>query len=155
MNSNWSYSPETPNLGKKKTIFFSRVTFCIILSSYVNSIWSYSLETAKLDFDPCDLDLSPQTMTFCMDITFVNGNNSWKFHDDMMTQTLWKRCNRRTDRKIAIQMDGWMDVQTDRSVLRVAWSQLKIYLQVGKLYESKKMNASTMTIFQEVSKYLG
>ena len=24
------------------------------------------------------------TLTFCMSITFVNGNNSWKFHDDTM-----------------------------------------------------------------------
>ena len=29
------------------------------------------------------------TLTFCMAITFANGNNSWKFHDDMMTGTLW------------------------------------------------------------------
>ena len=43
----------------------------------------------KICFDVCDL--GPLTLTFCMDITFDNGNNSWKFHDDMMTQTLWTR----------------------------------------------------------------
>ena len=48
----------------------------IILSSYVNSNWSYSAETAKLGHDLCDLDLWPMTLTFCMDITFVIGNNS-------------------------------------------------------------------------------
>ena len=37
---------------------------------------------AKLGFDLCDLDLSPLTLTFCMDITSINGNKSWKFHDD-------------------------------------------------------------------------
>ena len=42
---------------------------CIISSSYVNSNWSYSPETAKLGYDLCDLDLWP--LTFCMDITFV------------------------------------------------------------------------------------
>ena len=36
----------------------------------------------KLGFDFCDLDIWPTTLTFCMDITFVNDNNSWKFHDD-------------------------------------------------------------------------
>ena len=38
--------------------------------------------------------------------------DSWKFHDDTMTGTLWKRCNKGTD--------GRMDRQTDRSVLRAA-----------------------------------
>ena len=31
--------------------------------------------------------------------TFVNGKNSWTFHYDTMTGTLWKRCDRRTDGK--------------------------------------------------------
>ena len=60
----------------------------------------------KWGHDLCDLDLWP----FCMDITSVNGNNSWKFQGDTMTGTLSKRCDRR---KI--------------SVLRAAWSQLKKY----------------------------
>ena len=71
--------------------------FCIISSSYVNSNWSYGPETAKLGFDRCDLDLWPLTLTFCMDITFVIGDNSWKFPDDTMMGTWWKRCDRRTD----------------------------------------------------------
>ena len=88
---------------------------CIISSSYVNSNWSYSPETAKMVFDLCDRDLWPMTLDFCMDITFVNGNNSWKFHDDTMTGTLWKKG----------VTDGRTDGRTDRSVLRAAWSQLK------------------------------
>ena len=59
----------------------------MILSSYVNPYWSYSLETAKLGHDLCDLDLWPMTLAFCMDITFVIGNNSWKFCGDTMTGT--------------------------------------------------------------------
>ena len=31
------------------------------------------------------------TLTFCMDITSVNGNNSWKLQDDTMTGTLSTR----------------------------------------------------------------
>ena len=42
----------------------------------------------NLFFYLCDLDLWTWTLTFCMNITFVNGNNSWKFHDDPMTGTL-------------------------------------------------------------------
>ena len=60
----------------------------------------------------------PLTLTFCMDITSVDGNNSWKFQDDTMTRTLSKRSDRQTDR----QTDG----RTEISVLRAAWSQLKI-----------------------------
>ena len=48
----------------------------------VNSNWSYSPETAKLGFDLSDLDLWPQSMTLCLSIISVNGNNSWKFDDD-------------------------------------------------------------------------
>ena len=60
---------------------------CIISSSYVNSNWSYGPETAKLGVDLCDLDLWPPTLTFCMNVTSVISNNSWKFHDDMMMGT--------------------------------------------------------------------
>ena len=72
----------------------------------MNSNWSYSPETVKLGRDLCDLDLWPLTLTFCMDVTFVIGNNSCKFHDDTMMGTWWKRCDRRTD--------GQTDRQTDR-----------------------------------------
>ena len=61
---------------------------CIISSPYVNSNWSYGPETAKWGHDLCDLDLWPLTLTFGMDITSVIGNHSWKFHDDMMRETL-------------------------------------------------------------------
>ena len=42
---------------------------------------------AKLGYDLCDFDLWPMTLTICMDVTSVIGNNSWKFHDDMMMGT--------------------------------------------------------------------
>ena len=53
---------------------------CIILSSYVNSNWSYGLETPKLGLDPCDLHLWPLTLTFCIDVISVIVNDSWKFN---------------------------------------------------------------------------
>ena len=37
------------------------------------------------------------TLSSCVDIIFVNCNNSWKFRDDTMTRTWWKRCNRQTE----------------------------------------------------------
>ena len=77
-----------------------------------------SMERAKLGVDLCDLDLWPPTLTFCVDITFDHGNNSWKFHDDTMMGTWWKRCDRQTD--------GRTDGQTENTICRAAWSQLKI-----------------------------
>ena len=66
-------------------------------------------------------DLWP--LTFCMDITFDHGNNSWKFHDDTMMGTWWKRCDRRTDRRT--------DGRTDWTSHIAAWSQLNI---IGHLF---------------------
>ena len=117
---------ETPNLGEPQLFFLAawpwnltenlenqlgtypkqHQALCVISSSYVNSNWSCGPETAKLGFDLCDFDIWPLTSTFCMDITSVNGNYWWKFHDDMMTRTLWKRCDGRKN--------GRTDGQTDR-----------------------------------------
>ena len=85
----------------------------IISPSYVNSNWSYGPEMAKLGFDLRDIDLWPMALTFCMDITFVIGNNSWKFHDDTITGTLWKRCDRQTDRQTDGRTDRWTEVFLD------------------------------------------
>ena len=52
-----------------------------------------------------------------MDITFVIGNNSCKFHDDTMMGTYWKRCDGQTDRRT--------DVWSDWTIHRAVWSQLK------------------------------
>ena len=60
---------------------------CIISSPNVKSNWSYGPETANLGFDLCNLDFWPLTFIFCIDITSVIGNHSWKFHDDTMMGT--------------------------------------------------------------------
>ena len=48
-----------------------------------------------------------------MDITFDHSNNSWKFHDDTMMGTWWKRCDGQTDRQTDGRTDGRTDGQTD------------------------------------------
>ena len=81
----------------------------------MNSNWSYSPETVKLGCDLCDLDLWPLTLTFCMDLTFVIGNNSWKLYDDgNIVKKVWRT-------------DGQMDRQTENTICRAAWSQLKTW----------------------------
>ena len=56
-----------------------------------------------------------------MDLTLVFGDNSWKFQDDTMRETLSKRCHRWTDG----QTDKQTDRRTEISVLKAGWSQLK------------------------------
>ena len=125
VNSNRSYCPETPNVGPNRR-FLSYVTLkfdrwqwkTIVHLFYATSIcvhhfvaiceiklelWSRKSQNwDKICLDLCDLHLWPLTLTFCMDITFVNGNNSWKYHGDTVTGTLWKRRHRRTDRRAVL-----------------------------------------------------
>ena len=116
VNSNWTYSPETPNLGKKQ--FWGRVTL-----KFEGWLWTFNhhhhmwIHTGVMVQKWLNWVLTSMALTFCMNITSAIGNNSWKLHNDTMTGTLWKRCNRRTDR--------WTDRRRDRSVLRAAWSHLK------------------------------
>ena len=181
VNSNWSYSPETPSLGKNRWMFslcdleiwlvtlknnghlfytvssfvhrFMAISafelelqsgnvqfgsklacFCPVWpwnlmdeSPYVNLNCSYGPETAQLGLDLCDLDLRPLTLTFCKDITSMNGNKSWKPHGDTMTGTWWKMCDGRTNART--------DTPTERSVpITAAWSQLKTSIPVIDYY---------------------
>ena len=80
----------------------------------MNSNWSYSPETVKMGRDLCDLDLWPLTLTFCMDLTSVIGNN--------MMIRWWEHSQKGvTDRRT----DGQTDRQTENTICRAAWSQLK------------------------------
>ena len=99
----------------------------------MNPNWSYSPETAKLGCDLCDLDLWPLTLTFCMDVTLVRGDNSWKFHDDTMMGTSSKRCDGQTDGRTDGHGHGRTDTdgRTENTIHRAAWSQLKT---IGHLF---------------------
>ena len=62
-----------------------------LYASFLSHLWIQVRKNSnlgKICFDLCDLDLWPLTLTFRMDITYVDGNNSWKFHDDTMGETL-------------------------------------------------------------------
>ena len=130
----------TDDLEKQKdTSSKHHQALCIISSSYVNSNRSYSPKTVKLGFDLCDLELWPLTLTFCMDITLVIGNNSRKFHDDTMMGTLSKRCYRQTDRQT--------DRQTEIAILKPAWSQLKTIFQI-EMYCIQCFLAATKQLYK-------
>ena len=101
VNSNWSYSPETPNLGQIRWFLepcdleIWRVTLknnmapllsnIKLYASFHHHMWIQTGVTVRKRLSgvmTCDLDLWPPTLTFRMDITSVDGNNFWKFHDD-------------------------------------------------------------------------
>ena len=88
-------------------------------ASFLHHMWIQTGVTVRkrLCVDFCDIDPWPLTLTFCMDVTSVIGNNSWKFHDDSMKRAWSKMCNRQTGRRTDRQMD-WTSQ-------RAAWSQLK------------------------------
>ena len=124
----------------------------------MNSDWSYSPKTAKWGHGLCNLDLWPLTLSFCMDITSVISNNSWKPQDGTMMETQWKRCDRQTDgqtdrhtEKTMHRAAWWQlkrcdrqtrdrqtDRQTDWSVLRAAWSQLKRSVRESLIPDSNR-----------------
>ena len=121
MNLNWSYSPETSNLGQNrrffipvtlkfdkwpwKTIghlFFTTLSFVHPFKAM--SKFNLELQSGNSQFGsksvifcpvrPWNLTEvgswplcpRPLTLTFFIDITPVNGNNSWKFRDDTMQE---------------------------------------------------------------------
>ena len=106
----------------------------------MNSNWSYGPKTAKWGHDLCDLDRWPLTLIFCMDITFVKGNTSWKFQDDTMTGTLSKNCDRWTDGRTDGQRDGQTDgkkcsssclVTANKNTATVNWTLFYTYGKHG------------------------
>ena len=127
MKSNWSYSPETPNLGQNRRFFvpcdreiwrmtlknnraplLCRIKLCASFQTgvTVRKRLNWVLTSGTLTFDTCTL---PSAWTSLLSMAIIPD----KFHDDTMTGILSKRCDRRTDRR------------SDWTNHRAAWSQLK------------------------------
>ena len=134
VNLNSNYSLQTRNSGKNRwpvwpwylmndlekqrgTSSILCQAFCTIAKPSVNSNFSYSTETTKLGFDLCGLDLWP--LPFACTSLLSLGIAPENF----MTIRWEEHCERcvtdgRTDRQAGGRTNG--------SVLRAAWSQLKI-----------------------------
>ena len=86
-------------------------------SSYVNSNWSYSPETAKWGRDLCDLDLWPWPFAWTLRRSLVITP------ENVMMIRWWEHSQKGvTDRRTDRRTDG----QTENTICRAAWSQLKI-----------------------------
>ena len=127
MNSNWSYSPEMPNLGQNQRFFMpydlqicqttlknNRTPLLCHVKLCVSSYRHMWIQTGVRVLKRVNWILTFVILTFFMDITSGNGNHSWNF---MMIR--WqKHCQKGvTDRRTGRQ--------TEISVLKDAWSQLK------------------------------
>ena len=135
MDSNWNHSPETPNLGQIRRFlepcdleiwhmtlknnralllcyFKQYEAVFIISSSYVNSNWSYSPETVKLGRDLCDLDLWHWPFTWMSLLSLVISP------ENSMVIRWWEHGGKGV-------AGGQTDRQTDWTIHRAAWSQLK------------------------------
>ena len=171
MNSNWSYSPETPNLGQirrflelcdleiwwmtlknNRAPLLSNIKLC---ASFYRHMWIQTRVTVRKRLSgvmtsvTLTFDLWPWPFARTSHLSLVIAPENfrmirWWEHNE--------RCNRRTDR------------QTDRSVLRAAWSQLKtvsetgssLYFNYYQLYLSwKKFHLMPLTLKPlETSLYL-
>ena len=80
-------------------------------ASYVNSNWSYNPETAKMDFDLCDLDLSPWPFAWTSLLSLAITSENF-----MMI-----RRGEHSERGVT---GGQTDGQMGWTIHRAAWSQL-------------------------------
>ena len=76
---------------------------------------------SNISVDLCDFDLSSWTLTFCKDITSVNGNNSKQFHDKMREHSENGVTNRPTDR-----LNHSLD--NSRNLVKNIWSVVALRL---------------------------
>ena len=138
VNSKWSYSPETPNLGKNQLFFLAvwpwnlmddheeqqgisskqHQALCIISSPYVNSNWSYSQK--KLNGV-----MTSVTLTFDLDL--LHGHHVCQSPENFRMIRWQGHCHKgvtygQMDKRTDGRTDGRTDRQTDISVLRAAWS---------------------------------
>ena len=125
MNSNWSYSPETPNLGQIRRFLepsdlemraWFHCRMWIQTGVRVRKRLSWVLTSVTLTFD-----LWPWTFAWTSLLTMVITPENfmmirwWEHGEKGVT-------DRRTDRRTDRQTDG----QMENTICRAAWSQLKM-----------------------------
>ena len=106
MNSNWSYSPETANLGQ----------ILRFLEPCDLEIWRMTLKNNRAPLQ-CHFKLWPWSFAWTLPWSVVITP------DNFMMIRWWEHSQKGvTDR----QTDGQTDRQTENTIHRAAWSQLKI-----------------------------
>ena len=155
MYSNWSYSPETPNLGhiqwflEPRDLEIWRMTLknnrapllcCFQLCAWFHChIWiqtgvrvrkrlSWVLTSVTLTFD-----LWPWPFAWTSLLTIVITP------ENFMMIRWWEHGEKGvTDRRTDGQTDGRTDRRTENTICRAAWSQLKIHYGYHSMYSMSK-----------------
>ena len=149
MNSNWSYSPETLNLGQNRQCFepcdpeIWRMTLKITRAPLLSSIKFYSSFHHHI-WIKTGVTVRKRLSWFMTSVTLIFDLWPWPLAwtsllslvmtPEEFVMIWWQEHSEQgvTDRQTDIQTDG----QTESGVLRAAWSQLKIicaYWNVIKL----------------------
>ena len=148
MNSNWSYSPETPNLGQiwrflepcdleiwRMTLKNNRAPLLSIIKLYASfhhHMWIQTGVTVRKRLSwvvTLTFDLWPWPLAWTSLLSLVITP------ENFMMIRWWEHSQKGvTDRR----RDGGTEGRTDWTIHRAAWSQLKIFLEVEKMPASQQ-----------------
>ena len=151
MNSNWSYSPETPNLGQircflelcdleiwRMTLKNNRASLLSIIKLYASFHYHMWIQTGVTVRKWLSWVLTSVTLTFDLWPWTFAWTLLWSLviiPENFMMIGWWEHCqkgvtDRRTDRQTDRQTGRQTDRQTEIAILKAAWSQLKITIDI-------------------------
>ena len=140
MNSNWSYSPETPNLGQirrflepcdleiwRMTLKNNKAPLLSNIKLYASFHHHMRIQTGvtvrkRLSWVVTSVTLTfdlwpwPFAWTLLLSLVII----SWWYDDGNIVKKVWQ-----TDGQTDRQTDGQTDRRTENTICRAAWSQLK------------------------------
>ena len=145
MNSNWSYSPETPNLGQIRrflepcdleiwwmTLKNNRAPLLSIIKLYASSHHHMWIQTGVTVRKRLSWVVTSVTLTFDLwpwPFAWTSLLSLVITPENFMMIGWWEHSQKGvTDRRTDGQTDGRTDRRTDWTIHRAAWSQLKIAL---------------------------
>ena len=152
MNSNWSYSPETPNLGQirrflepcnleiwRMTLKINRAPLLSNIKPYASFHHHMSIQAGVTVRKRLSWVVTSVTLTFDLWPWPFAWTLLWSLvitPDNFMMIRWWEHSqkgvtDRQTDRRTDGQTDRQTDGQTENTICRAAWSQLKT---IGHLF---------------------
>ena len=157
MNSNWSYSPETPNLGQirrflapcdletwRMTLKNNRAPLLSNIKLYVSFHHHMWIQTGVTVRKRLSWVVTSVTLTFDLWPWPFAWTLLWSVvitPENFMTIRWWEHSQKGvTDR----QTDGRTDRRTENTIHRAAWSQLKI---IGSNLKLKQVSATYICMF--------
>ena len=153
MNSNWSYSPETPNLGQKRrflehcdlaiwrmTLKNNRAPLLSNIKLYASFHHHMWIQTGVTVRKRLSWVVTSVTLTFDLWPWTFAWTLLWSLiitPENFMMIRWWEHSQKGvTDRQTDGQTDRQTDGQTENTICRAAWSQLKIICKIWAMYKT-------------------